>query len=279
MSAIHETAYPQLKPDLSLEELQKNFTPTSKEMLLMEQCTQARAPVNRLGFMLTLKCYQCLGYAISLKKLSDNIKVYVSGIIGVDSSFDITDYATSKGRKRHLKAIRAFLDISNDRIRTRQCMKNAALRAASFKENIADIVNDMLEELVKSRFEIPAYSSLLRMARASRMVINNQFYRQITGILDQSSQDFIDSLFDIKLAPEKMTTGWSFLKQEMKSPTYQHVKDFIGYYQKLNKWKRNIKINLDDIPVYRVEQFFSEAMALDAADMSAIRPERRYAQV
>lgn len=40
MTAIHETAYPRLKPHLSPNELEKNFRPTEDEIILMYEYKQ-----------------------------------------------------------------------------------------------------------------------------------------------------------------------------------------------------------------------------------------------
>jgi hypothetical protein len=78
MTAIHETAYPRLKPHPTPTELEKNFKPTFDEIMLMENRTRSASAVNKLGFMVTLKCYQCLGYAINLKDIPEAIIGYVS---------------------------------------------------------------------------------------------------------------------------------------------------------------------------------------------------------
>ena len=41
MTAIHETAYPRLKPNPSTDELEKNFKPTYDEIFLMEDSTKS----------------------------------------------------------------------------------------------------------------------------------------------------------------------------------------------------------------------------------------------
>lgn len=66
MAAIHETAYPRIKPNLSRKELQSIFTSTEAELCFLNSKTKKTIPVTRLGFMLTLKCYQYLGRPVSI---------------------------------------------------------------------------------------------------------------------------------------------------------------------------------------------------------------------
>ena len=55
-------------------------------------------------------------------------------------------------------------------------MKTAALNAATTRENLADIINSIIDELIKSRFELPSFKRLVRLARAARTVVNNNNY-------------------------------------------------------------------------------------------------------
>jgi hypothetical protein len=70
MAAIHATAYPSIKPNLSHKELREIFTPREEEILLLNTKTKISLVVPRLGFMLLLKYYQWLGRPINLPKLT-----------------------------------------------------------------------------------------------------------------------------------------------------------------------------------------------------------------
>ena len=82
MAAIHETAYPRIKPNLSHKELREIFTPLGEEISLLNSKTKKSLVVPRLGFMLLLKCYQYLGRPINLQKIDTSIKKYVAESIG-----------------------------------------------------------------------------------------------------------------------------------------------------------------------------------------------------
>lgn len=78
MTAIHETAYPRLKPHPTPDELEKNFHPTKDEFLLMEDSTHYTAAANKLGFMVTLKSFQCLGYMVNITNVPESIIAYIA---------------------------------------------------------------------------------------------------------------------------------------------------------------------------------------------------------
>ena len=69
MTAINETAYPRLKPNPTQQELKQNFLPTPEEFKLLNGNTSSKSPHSQLGFMLSLKCYQCLGYHASINTI------------------------------------------------------------------------------------------------------------------------------------------------------------------------------------------------------------------
>ena len=92
MTAIHETAYPRLKPHLTLTELEKNFSPIYSEKILMEESTREASITNKLGFMVLLKCYQCVGYAISIKNVPDSVTDYIGQAIGTTGSVNLAHY-------------------------------------------------------------------------------------------------------------------------------------------------------------------------------------------
>jgi len=160
MAAIHETAYPRIKPHLSHKEQQEIFTPTAEELFLLNSKTKKALPISRLGFMITLKCYQYLGRPIKVKKLDASIRKYIAEKIEVDQTTDLNNYSKLT-RHRHIKIIREFLKINPEKER-RKIMKAAALDAATTKENLADIINCVIDELIKSRFELPAFQKLVR---------------------------------------------------------------------------------------------------------------------
>lgn len=104
MSAIHETAYPRIKPNLSPKELKEVFTPTEKELSLLDSKTKKTLPVTRLGFMLVLKCYQYLGRPIKPQKIDGTIKKYLAEKMGINPLIDLAGYSKLT-RHRHMQSI------------------------------------------------------------------------------------------------------------------------------------------------------------------------------
>jgi len=277
MAAIHETAYPRIKPNLSHKEQKEIFTPTVEELILLKSKTKKALPISRLGFMITLKCYQYLGRPIKVRKLDTSIRKYIAETIEVDQATDLNDYSKLT-RHRHLKIIREFLQINPDKNERRKIMKGMALDAATTKENLADIINCVIDELIKSRFELPAFQKLVRLARAARTVVINDNYRKIFNSLSIEQKRLIDITVGL-VKPEEnddAILSWQMLKMEPKKPTTNNIKSFVQYVNKMRKLRQKINVNFDFIVPARTEQLRDEAMTADIDDMKNMRPIKRY---
>ena len=126
MTAIHETAYPRLNPNPDELELKQNFFPTNEEIELLNKNTSEKSPHSQLGFMLSLKCYQCLGYHISINTIPKPIIDYVANAINITlDKTKIQNYMQLQQRKRHKTIIRKFLGINQNKHQRKSPMKSA----------------------------------------------------------------------------------------------------------------------------------------------------------
>ena len=73
-----------------------------------------------------------------------------------------------------------------DGTQARAIAQKAIRAAAETKDNPADLINVALDELVREGCELPAFSTLDRMAGAIRTEVNNTYF---TGIRLQMEQD------------------------------------------------------------------------------------------
>ena len=282
MATIHETAYPRFKPVFTQKELVEVFKPNSNELLLLDTNTKKTSEVSRLGFMLLLKYYQYLGRPVKAKHINDFIKKYVAEQLNISTEIDLKKYSRTT-RKRHLQIIREHLNINSDKRAQRQVMKTAALQAATTKENLADIINCIIEALFLERYELPAYKSLVRLSRAARAVTNRHYYNTIADALSNEQKQLIDSILGIGVDPaikeDDKNLSWFMLKQESKGPTPNNVKDFIHYVNQLKSLHEKVDIDLSFIMPARLEHLRDEAMVTDRSDMQKLEPLKRYALV
>lgn len=277
MAAINETAYPRVKPNLSHNELKEIFTPTEEEIFLLNSKTKKTLPIPRLGFMITLKYYQYLGKPIKIKNIDEPVKKYISEQINSQDA-NLEKY-NKKTRKRHIIIIREYLKLNSNKKERRKIMKAAALSAATTKENLADIINSVIDELIKSRFELPAFKRLVRLARAARSVVNNNNYSEIVTKLSEEQKKHIDLVLGLTDIDDEDTDNlsWVKLKQEPKKPTTNNIREFINFVNKLDSLRQKINFDLGFITPTRLEQLRDEAIIADVDDMKRMRPVKRYA--
>ena len=60
--------------------------------------------------------------------------------------------------------------------------------AASTLEDIADIINVALEQLVRQRFELPAFTLIHRAAQHARATVNREYQAAVCDRLDDTAQ-------------------------------------------------------------------------------------------
>jgi hypothetical protein len=73
---------------------------------------------------------------------------------------------TARGtQQRHLAAIRQYLPVQPCGAPGRHAMIAALAEAAATKYELEDLINVAIEQLVRQRFELPAFDTLNRAAR------------------------------------------------------------------------------------------------------------------
>lgn len=278
MAAIHETAYPRFKPFFTSRELCEVFTLSSDEMAFLSKKTKTQNSVSRLGFTILLKCYQYLGRPIKVDEVNISIKKYIAKQLGIGAEIDLSSYSKSTF-KNHKNAIRNYLEINLDKKKHRQIMKQSALDAAITKENLADIINRIIEEVFHQRYELPGYQALVRLSRAARTVTNQKSYKKISDSLSQDQKQFINDMLEVTDENTQKEWAWFEIKQEPKSPTAHKLRGFIAYVQRLKQLREKLFVDVDFIAPARLEHLRDEAMITDQSDMRKFGELKRYAMV
>ena len=111
MTAIHETAYPRLRAQLTDQQLQEWYTPIPDELRFVER--QAQSHVARLGLLVLLKTFQRLGYFPSGAAIPLRLVVHLAATVGVSNAADAWQkYEHSQFRWQHMQRIRQYLRVN-----------------------------------------------------------------------------------------------------------------------------------------------------------------------
>ncbi|MFO1419557.1 MAG: DUF4158 domain-containing protein [Candidatus Competibacteraceae bacterium] len=262
MPTIQETAYPRLKAHVSAHDLAAIYTPTPDELALAGQ--SARGEGARLGFLILLKTFQRLGYFVPVGQVPTSIAEYIAASAQTQAGLsDLAGYDLSGTRRRHLHIIRQTLQVQGYGKEARHAMTSAMGEAARTKEDLADLINVAIEELVRKKYELPAFDTLARAARHVRSVLYRRFYQQVDAALGSEEKARIETLFVPD--PQSRFTPWHTLKQEPGSPTLTHFKVWLdrradGLVQTLR----------DLVTAYRAEGTAQDKIAA----MAALLPNR-----
>lgn len=155
-------------------------------------------------------------------------------------------------RKKHIRNVREFLGVNGDQKERKILMKITAMDAAQTKENIGDIINVIIAQLIKSCYELPSFKVLLRLAMASRKIVNFGLFQKIETFLSDEKKIKIDNLFKIK--PNNDDLQWALIKQEPKRPSNNNIKEFLNHLTVMISFRDMINVNVDFIQPARMEQ-------------------------
>ena len=269
-----DTAYPRFKTRLTSMELERFYTPTDDELAFCANVT--RLPTTQLGFVVLLKTFQRLGYFVLSNEVPEAIIEHIAMVIKRSSDRKgLRRYDQSKVRYKHLASVRRFLDVKTFSAQGKMLLRTTLSEAALTKEDVADIVNVGIEILVRHRYELPAFDTLVREARAGRAATNQVLYDQVHNALGKTGAVFLDALFIVG-EDSRRVSPWHDIKQDTAKPTVHGMRDLLVRFDQLTALS-NYNTVLKTIPIVKVSQWALEGNALDAASMADLAPSKRYA--
>lgn len=104
--------------------------------------------------MLLLKTYQRLGYFVTSEQVPDAIVEHVAAAVNESGDREaLRQYDLSQARRKHVAAVREFLEVKPFDAGGKALMREAFREAALTKEDVADLINIGIETLVRDRYE------------------------------------------------------------------------------------------------------------------------------
>ncbi len=270
MTQLHETIYPRIRSTITEKELKEIYTPTHEEIAFASR--YARKPTLRLRLLVMLKVFQRLGYFPRLSEVPQQIIEHITRSAGFHEGIVLPADASTRPFWRHNSLIRKFLDIESYTKGGAQVMENVLLNTSRSKDVIADIINVGIEELIRQRYELPAFTTLRRAAREARSITNKDFYKQVSAVLPDGDKRTIESL--LARTDEEPKSLWNQLKEEAKPPTTKTMREFIQHL----RWLQGLGIEpcaFEGIPEAKVERFAGEAKAFDMNRMNELASDKR----
>jgi Domain of unknown function (DUF4158) len=270
MPYVTDTAYPRLKAHPTAKELDEIYTPNLFEMVFAEERT--RQPAPHVGLLLLLKTFQRLGYFVPYAEIPPPIVSHIARCAGYSVVPEgMVAYDASTARDRHMALVRAFIGVTAYGSAARKIMVEASLEAARTRDDLADIINVAIEELVRQCYELPAFGTLLKIARAARARVNRHYQTEVCDRLEATARARLLTL--LTRAAGDLRSPWDRVKREPKRPTVRHLEECLAQVQ----WLRDQHVTASvfaDIPDVKVKQFAAEARSLDVTSVNDL-PERK----
>lgn len=271
MASIERTAYPRFKRNPLVKELDALYTPKEDELHFAN--TMSRKEPTRFCILLLLKAFQRLGYFPDVEIIPSDIVQHIRTASGISSEVSPV-YSDLKTLYRHHQAIRQHLGVAawnDDGLRV---ASEAMTTAAEVMDNPADLINVAIEELVRQRIELPAFSTLDRHSRRIRTLVNSRIFETVLKRLSLSEREELDTLLEVGTNPQKKSLFFA-IKQLPKRSSLMHLQDLLDHIVKLSDTVCSDQ-HLQDIPYAKIKHFAAEAKALDAAEIKEFSPPKRY---
>lgn len=222
MASIERTAYPRFKRNPSARDLSAMHTPTEEEIAFA--CKIARSPTHLLALVTLLKSFQRLGYFPKLEEVPPGIVSHLRSCLHLGPEV-APGYEEARTLYRHHRAIRDYLRVKAYGKEARHLAIKAVFDAAQTMDNPADLINVALEILVKERFELPAFSTLDRLVRRVRVVVNRRFWNIVLSRLAEETRARLDALPVID--PRRKRSPFNRLKHLPKPPSLSHLQEWL----------------------------------------------------
>ncbi|HEU5383820.1 MAG TPA: DUF4158 domain-containing protein, partial [Ktedonobacteraceae bacterium] len=271
VTAIDRTIYRRMKRSYAPKELIEAYTPTEEERRFVG--TMTRTAQNQLNLMLWIKLFPCLGYFPALSDIPAPLVDHVRQALNLSAEV-VPGYDHDRTLYRHHQVVREYYQILPYGKEACRVILGTLLRAVRTMDNPADMINAALEELIKQRYEMPAFSTLDRLTGRIRTLVYGRICRMVQRRMTDDMKLSLEALFEIQLPSHR--SAFSQLKLVPPSPTLSHLKvwqDRLAWLMELGAMEPLLK----DIPPAIVKHFAAEARALDASELQDYAPAKRLA--
>jgi len=271
MTSIERTAYPRFTRAPSVKEVREVYTPTLGDIAFV--ATKARGPSQKFALMILLKVYQRLHYFPEPQTIPGTVISHIRAVMKLPS--DLVPDISPATFYRYYMVLREHLEITRYQGRqVRHVAARAMLTSAQVMNNPADLINVALETLLAEHCELPAFSTLDRMARRIRTLVNAGIYQNIFATLTDAEQQTLSGLL---LQEESSTfTAFNRIKEVPKSATLTHLDEWLSRLSWLQSLG-NTQHLIEGMRRAKIIHLAEEARALHASDFSDFLPPKRFA--
>ena len=272
MPTPSDTAYPRI--ECLVSDSDDLYIPKPDETRFAEKHFSGH--MSRVFCLILLKSFQRLGYFPGSSEIPQALVEHICECtdLPVPSPKELDHQDRSGGRQRTRIAILAHLGVKAFSQEANALIRSVMEREVEVKDDLVDLINVAIEELIRNRYELPGFSTLLELAQKVRASWNGRFFSRVATGLSDEEKALIDE--HLIIAHEASLSSWQDIKTDPGNPTLTQLKLLIEKYKNLS----TISIQtgpLVGLPRAKIERFSAEAKALDISKVRRIQPAKRYA--
>jgi len=175
MTAMDRTAYPRPGERLTREELDARYSLNETDHAFIRAA--ARGDAGRLTLAILLKARQDLGCFPAPVDLHGDTVKHLASQLALAAAPQLLDESRRKTTLHHYRAaVRIYLNASPYTEAGEQLVTATVLEAATTMSDPADLINRAIEALGKAATDLPAFSTLERLANHLRAQVHTRMY-------------------------------------------------------------------------------------------------------
>ncbi len=268
MASIERTVYPRFTRAPSVKELREIYTPTPTDVAFV--ATKARGPAQKFALMILLKVYQRLHYFPDPQSIPGALISHIRAVMNLPN--DLVPDISPATLYRYYGVLREHLELNSQGKHARHVAAQAMHAAAQVMENPADLINAAIETLLVAHCELPAFSTLDRMAWRIRRLVNRGIYQRVFARIAEAEQQALSRL----LEPEESSPFTTFdrIKDAPKSATLTHLDEWLNRLSWLQSWGTTERF-VEGVRSSKITRLAQEARSLYPSDLLDFSAPRR----
>jgi len=269
VTSIERTAYPRFGRVVTARELDV-LHPLVDEIRWAGERT--RTDEHLLGLLVSLKCFQRLGYFPRQEQLPEVVVERIRDGVGLPRG-TILDAPRRTGRWQQ-ELVRERLGVVSDPERARSLAEQVIREEAEVKNHPPDLINVALEVMVRESLELPAFSTLNEIAARVRAEVNAAMFAQVVTRMTPGEVLRVNGLLEV-LGP----SGKSRFDGLKRVPGRASWSNFRGQVAHL-AWVDSLGDSgrwFEGIAESKIADFAGEAHVADAAVMRDVSQPKRTA--
>ncbi|SMC29511.1 Transposase and inactivated derivatives, TnpA family [Andreprevotia lacus DSM 23236] len=272
MASIERTAYPVFAQSYSLRELNLHFTPDEVELDWVKAKTLTAT--LRLNLAIQLKCFQYLRYFSPIEDIPPAITEHIRSVFGFSQRIEI-GYEVKNTQYRHVEAIRDYLGITPAYGKAAiTAAERHVAQAAQLMDQRIDIINAVIDGLVRDRIELPAFRTLDDLAERTHAEVQGRIF---DTVMERISAPHLGALMRLMQTEdlEGRQSEYNELKRSARKPTKKHLEMLVDHLEWLESLG-GVEDIFADIPETKVRHFAEQAMSYDVRELNECAPPRRF---